>query len=219
MDLSQGIHKCHIVKHSKFTTVLASGNTKSLVALAQLLAWLGASFRLPEYGALTSSRVHFHRSGPPVSIDSSRRAEFDLTLNQLRPTEASDGTCWRPMFANSVIAEGFPVPERRGEVGLEISFEAMVTLNKILFPLEIPDGIVLKGNSTLLLPLAGDRESVQWHLLCNAQPTENIGLNAIPDHCRSQLLHLDLRTLSQARTFVGYCRDALVIVGTRDSGY
>lgn len=123
------------------------------------------------------------------------------------------------MFANSIIAKGFPVPERRGEMGLEIPFEAMVTLNKILFPLEIPDGIVLKGNSTLLLPLAGDSESVQWHLLCNAQPTENIGLNAIPEHCRSQLLHLDLHTLSQARTFVGYCRDALVIVGTRDSGY
>lgn len=93
MDLSQGIHKCYIVKHSKFTTVLASGNTKSLVALAQLLAWLGASFRLPKYGALTSSRVHFHHSGPPVAIDSSWKAEFDLTLNQLRPTEASDGTC------------------------------------------------------------------------------------------------------------------------------
>ena len=85
--------------------------------------------------------------------------------------------------------------------------------------MKIHDGIVLKGNSTLLLPVAGDSKSVQWHLLCNAQSTERIGIGAILEQYRSQVLDLDLRTLSQVRTFVGYCRKARVIVGTKDSGY
>ena len=115
----------------RFTTILASGKTESLVELAQLLAWSSAFSRLPNYRALTSSRGHFQRRGRPIRMDSGWKMEFDLTLGQLRHTDASDGTCWRPMFANSVVVEGFPVPKRTGETGLEISFEAMVTLNRI----------------------------------------------------------------------------------------
>ncbi|OOF94668.1 hypothetical protein ASPCADRAFT_208329, partial [Aspergillus carbonarius ITEM 5010] len=135
-------------------------------------------------------------------------------------TDAERGSCWLPMFQNSNLAHGYPIPLRTAGVGLEISFDVMITLGRILYPLELPDGIILKGHSTMLVPtLASSPNCVQWHFIVSKTPKSYIGVERIPDDLRENMVGLDVDTLKSYRAFVGYCTRARVHAGTKHSQF
>jgi hypothetical protein len=145
----------------EYTIVGAIGSRESLVKVGQLLAWLSAVFRVPEYRGLSYSRVTLQPAPFDSLVSTNTNVDifqpevvFDLRLAELRLAETQTGSCWRPMFSNSVIAEHFPVPRRGREVGLELLFAAMLMLGRISYLLEMPKGIILKGHSTMLIPIS-----------------------------------------------------------------
>lgn len=130
------------------------------------------------------------------------------------------GDCWFPLFQGSFMAEGFPVPEREKDLGVEIEFDVMVTLGRVSYFLELPEGRILKGYSTILIPTTGSSpETIQWHFIQADPPDQPLSPNCIPESVRPNILRLDIEDLRSRRSFVGYCSEAHVHVGARDSGY
>lgn len=146
----------------------------------------------------------------------SNKIHVELEPSELVPFRESNERCWPPLLRNSVVGQGFPVPCRDHGRGLEISFEVMILLGRIWYPMEYLDGIVLKGRSTLLVPISKVGNAVQWHFIfCERR----IGMEEISKHCDSILENVDLETLRTCRAFVGFCENACIHAGTHGSGY
>lgn len=148
----------------------------------------------------------------------------------LQVVDDSESSCWHPLFTNGVIAHGFPVPPRHEEKGIELSFEVMITLAGVMYPLEYADGMVLKGPSTILIPTAlvpmtlvptaRSSNSVQWHFISGV-PDKPLTLNCITDHVSDSdwFKTWDFDLLRTARTFLGYCKKAEIHLGVSESSY
>ncbi|KAF2007440.1 hypothetical protein P154DRAFT_529058 [Amniculicola lignicola CBS 123094] len=186
----------------------ANGTTHSLVKLAQILTWIAETFRRPQYSTLSYSTSTFQKTGD---------ACYSIAISDLEPIK--DGLCWCPMFANGVIAKYFPTPKRHNEVGLEMSFDLMVMLGRIWYPMGYLNGFVLNGSSTILVPTLKTQHSVQWHFISNEDQNKKIDMSAIDTCCGKFVEDVGLRALRSARKFIGWTWDAHVHVGVSISGY
>ncbi|MCJ1358266.1 MAG: hypothetical protein MMC33_008265 [Icmadophila ericetorum] len=190
------------------------GLRDDIVKLAQQLAWMAAIFRIPDYGALSLSRVFFEKVG---------KQTFRISLFNLQRLDHKSGSCWHPLFVNSVIGEGFSIPPRDGEQGLEIPFEVMAVLARVWRPVEYQAGIILKGTSTALIPTSRSSisNSMQWHYVSTENQEENVDTASIFKNSNVSKWHesRDLESLRTARTFLGFYIKAEVHLGTKDSEY
>ena len=121
--------------------VVATGTNENLIKVAQILAWIIATFRRPKHGELSYSTSAFTKTHDGV---------YSISMLPLEPIQ--DSVCWCPMFPSGIIAKDFPIPKRHGEIGLEIPFNLMVVLGRVWYPMEYLNGFVLKGYSTILVP-------------------------------------------------------------------
>ena len=169
-----------------------------------------AVFRLPLEGAVSFSEIW---------IDAAKDT-LKMSLMPLDPLYDDEECCWHPLFANSVIARGFPFRERAGaEFGLEIDFTILTNIAAILYPLDCYNGLVMKGLSSVLIPKRGAGGSIHWHLVLGS-PGEKLSLTDISKHhFRGFYETQDLGFLVQARAFLGLYEKAQVHLGTRGSGY
>ena len=90
--------------------------------------WLTAVFRAPVYNQVSYSVVSFVRSRE-------RNDQYGvrpLPLLKLKKVEESSGACWLPMFKNSIIPCGFPIPDRGPGKGIELPFPLMIDQASIL---------------------------------------------------------------------------------------
>lgn len=143
---------------------------------------------------------------------------MEISLLPLEPILDDDACCWHSLFANSVIARGFPIPPRSEQIGLEIEFSIMANLAAILYPLQCFKGIVLKGLSTILIPKQRQGDSVQWHLVHGA-PEKKISMAEVAPDLQQFYETQDLQQLTASRAFLGLYRIAEVHLGTKESGY
>ena len=137
--------------------VVARGSLNELKAITQQLAWITASFRIPQPRHTSYSEIIFESVG---------EMSFDIKPLQLETARLRESACWLPLFENGVIARGFPVPARQGQKGIELPFPVMTGLANVMYPVFYEDGLYLRGVSKLLFPTAvsPDLKSVQWHL-------------------------------------------------------
>jgi hypothetical protein len=193
----------------KFARICVDGPAETVVQIAQQLAWLGSVFRVPKYGSLSSSRAVLRKIGDDA---------IDISFLDLEPIENEGTQCWHPLFVNAVLAQGFPIPKRNGETGIELPFELMTSLARTRYLSNFENGVVLKGFSTILFPTSGisSSNSVQWHCVSSA------GGSRIPILEIRKYPWVKFTTLEQVkqkRTFLGYYKRAYICVGTTDSSY
>ena len=189
-----------------------------MIRIAQQLAWLSTVFRVPEDGRLTCSEFALYAT--------KESCIFQLTPLRLRDIRGNSAACWHPLFANGVIAYGFPIPPRDGEIGVEIPFEAMIELADIIGPVEYRGGLLLKGYSTMIFPKplpslspGAGQKSAQWHLVYQTDDTLAM-LSSVAQHGTRMLCPLDqLDTLVNARTFLGCYKEIQVHLGTDTAAY
>lgn len=204
-----------------------AGKARYILKFATLLTWMTSvcpqdSIHSLEPNILSYSESSVHFLGSiHISTGSDSSPIFNYSFLTKTGTKlARTGTCWFPLFPGSVVAEGFPVPERGNDMGVEIQFDVMVTLGKVSYFLEFPEGRVLKGYSTMLIPTIGSSPgTIQWHFIQANPPDQPLSPSWIPESVRQNILCLDIDDLRSYRSFVGYCSEAHVHVGTRDSGY
>ena len=195
----------HSPTRNEFARIDASGSKDNLIYTAQLLAWISAVFRVPRDNELTYSDVVFEKTGP---------LQFRMALIDLQKMKNADGCCWRSLFLNSVIARGFPTPDRGKEIGIEVPFEVMISLACVLYPMEYHGGTILRGIKLTLVPTAQFSGSVQWHCVSSEQdcylPQADEVMKQIPEWFKTPNFEL----LKTARTFLGYCEIAEIHLGT-----
>jgi hypothetical protein len=96
-------------------------------------------------GGLSISKVDVLASGP---------LKISITLLPLTPIAKDTNTnmCWHSIFSHTVIAYGFPIPNRDDGQGLEIAFETMIQLTRCLRLTQYDNGFVAEGPECLLIP-------------------------------------------------------------------
>ncbi len=137
----------------------------------------------------------------------------------LQKVKRTDSSCWHPLFANCVLVRGFTTPKRGKENGIELPFEVMLSLACIVYPMEYHDGIVLRGVSLTLVPIAHVPGSVQWHCVFSKQDSSLSRADEVMKQIPEWFETSDLQLLRTARTFLGYCGKAEIHLGTRDTDY
>lgn len=192
---------------------IVTGSRNNITSIAQQLAWLAMYFRFPLRGKLALSKGDFWGSSGELPT-------FFIHLHPLNDVPRNHEHCWHLMMKNFVVAHGFPIPTRDfSERGIEIPFELMTTLGNIWYPKEYLGGIVLKGFSTVIVPVDLHGTSVQWHFLHNENKREMLHMEAIYERCP------DIKIVEQAkfeditstdkRHFLGYAEEAKISLGTK----
>ena len=188
---------------------LVTGGTKTIVEVAQQLSWLASAFRRPQYGTTAYSNIQLKAETQSLSIQ----------LCDLERIRAKDNVCWLPLFTNAVVARGFPVPQRHNqETGIEIPFHVMVSLARVMYPVEEPRrGHYLKSFSTLLYPssVSLERDAVQWHMTKAQESYLKPGHIPPYDSSGTWASTQTLEELLMAqRTFLGYARAIDMHIGS-----
>jgi hypothetical protein len=167
-----------------------------LVHIAQQVSWVTASIELPVYGKVSYSDVLF------LSTETGVYKAIPL------PLQTIEDACWLPLLLGTVIARDYPIPERDQEKGVELPFHLMTTVAGALYPMIHDGGIYLKGHSRLLFPTSSSRGgSVQWHLITSPVRRERLPPDTIHHHSWHRIS--DAGRLTNARTFLGHCRQGL----------
>lgn len=170
--------------------------------IKDLLTWLCLFFRNPREGA--------------VSISTGEFLNNIFILQTLYPPIPEVLSCWGGLFESAVIAVDPASSSVRpiSNYWLDVSFDLMIQLSAVEYPLIIESGIILMGYSTALVPVRMvDDTHVLWHLEVakhNAQLSVS-ELTAI----QSCWLHVDnLDQLRAKKALVGWCPEAAVLLGT-----
>lgn len=127
-----------VTKWIKGANVKVYGTGRQIIQAAQQLAWMASAFRTqlsPPDSPTGLSRVVFQAAG-------SQR--FSINCLPFQPAPDTNGSCWLPLFKGCVIAQGFPIPERDSEIGVEMSLDAMACLSCVEYPVHYDGVIVLK---------------------------------------------------------------------------
>ena len=194
--------KTHTVFKAKCTKVES-------IAILQQLVFLATALRCS-------------REGPPklskCKVDWDHD-HFVIKLEDLCEIADTDQSCWHRIYQGGVIAYNLPIPQRGDEIGLELPHEMMISLTDTWYPVEHANGVILKGKTMALLPIAMSSTAVQWHLVTSNGPDLMLTLNDLADGPTSVLPLDQLHLAAQKRAILGYCSTAKIWLGTHDSGY
>lgn len=198
------------------------GTSEVIVQLAQQISWMSAALNLSPFDDEQIAHCKPILVPVPDTSTSSRErgAAFNITL-QFEPLHSSENTCWLPLFSKAVIAHGFPIPERRDETGLEIPIDIMAAVAGVRHAVEYEGGVVMKGFSSMFVPIKRNEDRVQWHLISSNDCDTRLSYQNVLDRCRERALlkEVDLESLSLTRAIVGWCSVVDTILGRNDINY
>ena len=183
--------------------------------IAETIAWLTAGVRSSSFEQLCLSRSSIESE---ISLNNS--ASFTVKAEQLELIK-DDTMCWFSLFPYASLAVQYPVAERLMGVGLELSMRLMLILAGIIMAINHKDGLVLRGLSTILLPsqeVEADK-SIQWHLFVSESPNGSESMEFLGGDEELNFFKVKdvTRLLSCEKAYLGWCRSANVLLGTRNS--
>ena len=139
---------------------------------------------------------------------------------QLQRVPEIGASCWLPLFANSVIAYGFPTAHRtNGEKGIEVPFEIMVALAGVRSLVEYEGVTILRGSSCMLVPMKSYYDSIQWHLVSAFGHDTIQGRPQSSNSPGNTKVSVQITEMRTKRAFLGWCEKAEVRLGTRNIDY
>lgn len=202
------------------TVTINMGTERAIITVAQQLAWLTAALH---YAPLANGK------GPSlsnVSLTGTKAGEFIIEPEGLTDAEGTEESCWHEMVGQSLIANGFPIPPRASQIGLQLPYESMLKLGRITNCVTANNRMVIYGISSLLYPIKAyqgvtdqPREySIQWHFEDNSHshPDDSDEPNAAPTW---NMLAYDEETLPSLTHFVGYYEKAGIHLGQADCAF
>ena len=195
--------------------------SESLEIIAQILQqviWMGAALRLSDNERVQYSSFELNSQ---IEWKDLQIAQFAVIFGTSDLSEAEEHSCWVSLFANAVIAQGFLVPKRQNdEHGLEVSLEMMAALGGARQMTNFDGGLVMKGHSTLFVPVERHPGSVQWHCLYASDETRLTYRelrNQFPN--RALLDVVNYETIKGTRAFLGWWGSGETHLGTADTDY
>ena len=205
------------VAQGKVRLNIKAKTSEVIVDIVQQLAWMGAALRTS-----TDGRVEYCE---PKLTEVPQAEEIEpVIINftfHVKSIGENDQSCWFPLFKSLVIAHRFPTADRSYcDVGLEIPLDIMAALGGARHAVDFEGGLVLKGYSTLFVPIGRHEDSVQWHLICAKDEDRIAYREASAQYPNRALLEdLDHDELRTTRAFLGWCKEAQVHLATADADY
>ncbi|GAM91354.1 hypothetical protein ANO11243_094030 [Dothideomycetidae sp. 11243] len=216
--------------------VEVNGRPKSVADTCELLAWISSALRSSFSKEITicKPKVNDQDRGtasevlakPSIYIAVTHTLEAAFT-----PHDQRDGTCWRELFNNPVVVEGFPVRDRpNGLPGLESSLEIIAALLDTQHITTYKGCPFFKCPSAVMYPIKKQGTFLVWHLLV-AEDGQRIeysdqkiantfasrDISHVQDGAAGTTKQVDTSELNQYRHIFGWCREACSLVGTADS--
>jgi hypothetical protein len=189
------------------------GSGQDVVEIAQQLTWLGSALGTSNTGSVERSRAHICRGLDAV------RTSFDINFftDSLPEGETS---CWHSLVVNPLIVYNFPIASRAEELGLEIPIHMMAALGGVSHAIEYEGGLLLKGFSSMFIPLRRSGDSVQWHFIKNEHDDRMEYWQASKNSPNRALLDsVDQKSLTSTRAFVGRWANTTTHLDTKDANY
>jgi hypothetical protein len=189
------------------------GLGKDVVKIAQQLTWLGSALGTSDNGSVGRSRAQICR-GLDVF-------ESSFDINFFTDSMPQDQTsCWHSLVVNPLIVYNFPIASRAEELGLEIPIHMMAALGGASHAIEYEGGLLLKGFSSMFVPLRRSGDSVQWHFIKN-EHDDRLEYWQASKKCpgRALLDSVDQKSLTTTRAFVGWWANTTTHLGTKDANY
>jgi hypothetical protein len=201
-----------VSKAASSIAVEVIGPLKMVSEIGQQLAFLGAALR-------TSGTGHVGRSEALISPFHAFSTNFHIKFS-VHPLKETEISCWHNLFVNPVIACGFPTSNRADEVGLEIPLEIMATLGGASHAVEYEGGVLLKGFSSMFVPLKRTGDSIQWHFIRN-EDDSRLPFWEVDGRCPGRALvdTVGLESISSTRAFLGWWEKTSTHLGTEDAKY
>ena len=195
------------------TVDIIAYSTPAIAAdFGELMSWLGASCRASPFWNRYCSCVAKNR----LTYKSGKfQCYLGYELIGLDVDTSSRDGCWRQLFRNVSIATGFLVPLRwNDERGLEISVPLMVSLGDTPWADAHNDCSMLKGFSSMFVPVEQFEGSIVWHYR-REKEDEFISYSDAEMSCikRSVVTTADVTWLHQQRHFVGWTAQAQTHLG------
>ncbi|KAL9043024.1 MAG: hypothetical protein Q9214_003617, partial [Letrouitia sp. 1 TL-2023] len=205
------------------------GRCSCIVEVAQIVAWIGAACQ-------ASRRSHdqkiqyIHTDFSKTNLAQSSEGPLFRLKYTVAPLPDNEQCCWHSLFTNATITKGYPIPERDPNVqGLEIPIEIMAALGGVRHAMDFDGGLVLKGFSTLFIPVERYGNCVQWHLIC-CKEGDHISYQELRMRTCTRLMldtagdldHpgcLDHASLWQTRAFLGWWKATETHLGTANANY
>lgn len=154
----------------------------------------------------TGQTDHTSISGPILRI----QLTFRLSKKALIKTNHD---CWHQLFKSFYVVEE-DNPRRSSESfgkGLEMSFDLMVALAGVEYPVVVQNGVVFLGYHAVLIPTEIKDNYAQFHL-----EVSNEGqINPYTLSYGSRSLTMEHQRFRPLRCFVGWCERAHILLGTR----
>jgi hypothetical protein len=206
------------------TTVTATAGLVYLSELADQLGWLASAMNSsPSTGEaqiLRSSTLEFNNV---LALESSVSLSCEIRVRSWiergsTKSEKRYGTCWRPLFRNPSLVQGFPIFARPDRcLGLEIALDTLVFILGTDQVVQLNQRILIKGFNFLAVALQENAGVVRWHLLHSRDSFQRI---AYDDPQMEELYFnlpqgLTLKQLGTKRHIIGWCSEARDVCGRR----
>ncbi|KAF3066256.1 hypothetical protein CFAM422_009352 [Trichoderma lentiforme] len=139
----------------------------------------------------------------------------DIKVNR---SPYAGGQCWQQMFNNPIIVTGYPIKPRENiesGAGLEIPFEMMTTLSDARYLTTFNGMTVLKGFSTVLLPMRQHGNLIIWHLLVDVSGAR---ISYLDPRIQNGIL-ISSDNMQNTRHILGWCSEALKNIGSPGANY
>nr|XP_036584029.1 uncharacterized protein CTRU02_06160 [Colletotrichum truncatum]KAF6793288.1 hypothetical protein CTRU02_06160 [Colletotrichum truncatum] len=138
------------------------------------------------------------------------------------PFRERESSCWLNLVSfDAVIAKGFPVPQRQEEKGIEIPLAVLAQMAGIQHAVEFMGGFVMKGPTSMLVPISRNADIIQWHLVSSPNHRQRLSYAEGVSQCRHRALvdQVSLEALYSSRAIVGWWRQARTRLGDEDVDY
>ncbi|GAW18451.1 hypothetical protein ANO14919_079270 [Xylariales sp. No.14919] len=184
--------------------IRVKGSEAFVVDMMQQLLWLTATFSTPPPGE--EGVCYCAPTIQPIDTPTLTGPIFRLETRFEKLHASEQKSCWLSLFSNAVIAHGFPIPGRADGMGLEMSVELMAALIGARHAATFDGGIVIKGFSSIFVPVMRTRDGIQWHYVANSDPDMQLSYEEGVSQCSNRLLlpDLDFASLETSRCFIGW---------------
>jgi hypothetical protein len=171
--------------------------------ITKILTWLCLAVRAPYYDSISLSRGKFYHD------------VFVLDAQEKLGHVPQNHTCWFALFKSAVIAvePGVDLVHLNYDMWLWASFEMMLTITAVEYPVMVDSGLILMGYSTALVPMKDIKDFIVWHLEV-AKDDRQLTVAELVATKAKWLKRDDLNQLRHSQALLGWCPNATMTLGT-----
>lgn len=217
-SLNVSYHPYHPSQRQGLPTTVwvgARGTAACIAEIGEQFAWLASALRSSPF----PRRISYSRpfiDGMQIGHVSSEEITYICKIGVelyegVLDSETANGECWHGLFGRAVVVEGFPIPRRSeaGTLGLEIPLNIMAGLSQARRVGSFRGKTLLKGFTTMLLPMKRTKDIITWHLV-QAGNEERISYLEADSF---QTVDVQIPELEKSRHILGWCPEMRLYAG------